>query len=214
MTIPVASNLPLLVGQTTAATIGNPGNAGVNPQIALTTATGAAVTPLWDTTGNSGKGTITLPVTAADGTTVLGSMSMKVKVGGIRAVLVSGNGNVALQSTHTESGGTDLYGAVAQSPSAAGSLGLGSIAAAWNEALGAYSANVLLAQLNTASGRTATYTHDNQQLAFGFGNSAEYYAGTYGLGVAQGDNITVNFTNPVTNTTTWKTSLKATITYL
>ncbi|AMS13786.1 hypothetical protein A3218_05545 [Pseudomonas chlororaphis] len=213
LTLPATANLPLLVGQTKAATIGNAGNVGINPQIAFTDAAGATVTPVWENTDNTGKGTITLPVTAADGTTALGNMTMTVKVGAVRAVVTTVNN--FLESTHTTNTGVELYGGVAQPSAAAGALATGSISATWNAALGAKTDTDLRDQLNTASGLSlTTWGSDSSTAAFGFNAPSEYYSGTYGLGIAQGDNITVHFTNPVTVNTTWKAPLKMTVTYL
>ena len=214
MTIPATGDLPLLVGQTKAATVGNTGNVGINPQIAFTNAAGATVTPVWDATGNTGKGTITLPVTATDGTTALGSMTLKVKVGALRAAL-EGTGSASLLQSTNSSGASLLYGATAQPSAAAGTLTTGSTAAAWNAVLGALPATGLRNQLNTSSGLSGTtWTSDTQAKADGFTTPSYYFSGTYGLGIAQGDNIVVTFTNPVTVTTQWKTALKATVTYL
>ncbi|MDI2145874.1 hypothetical protein KBJ94_27905 [Pseudomonas sp. ITA] len=213
LTIPVNANLPLLVGQTKAATPGNAGNAGLNPQIVFTNAAGGSVTPVWDNTGDSGKGTISVPVTADDGTTALGSMNIKVKVGATRAGLAGAT--VFIQSTSNISTGVGLYGPTALPSATVGVLLDGTTAAAWNAALGAVPATALLAQANTAAGTSyTTFTLNNRGQATSFGDPGQYYTGTYGLGIAQGDSITVNFTNPVTATTSWKSALKATVTYL
>ncbi|MDI2145872.1 hypothetical protein KBJ94_27895 [Pseudomonas sp. ITA] len=210
LTLPVTSNLPLLVGQTKAATIGNTGNVGLNPQIVLKDTANATVAPVWDTTGNTGKGTLTLPVTAADGTTALGSMTIKVKAGTVRAVFVGGGGQ--LQALFPSSSGTPLYGNAVTPVSI---LQPGSIAGAWNVLLGAKSPTDLRDQLNAASGATmTTFGVDNQVPSTGFNQSDTYFAGTYGLGIAQGDTIVVNFTNPISANTTWKAPLKMTVTYL
>ncbi|AMS16479.1 hypothetical protein A3218_19950 [Pseudomonas chlororaphis] len=212
LTLPATANLPLLVGQTKAATIGNAGNAGINPQIAFTDAAGATVTPVWDNADNTGNGTITLPVTAADGTTALGSMSMKVKVGAIGAYSTS-NGS-AIYSTYSTTG-VELYGAAALPSSAAGVMSTGSVAAAWNASLGSKTATDLFGQTHTSAGNTSTAWDKNSSVSpFVFNNPGSYYSGTYGLGIAQGDDIVVNFTNPVTVTTAWKSALKVTVTYL
>ncbi|AMS13787.1 hypothetical protein A3218_05550 [Pseudomonas chlororaphis] len=216
LTLPATANLPLLVGQTKAATIGNAGNAGINPQIAFTDAAGATVTPVWENTGNTGKGTITLPVTAADGTTALGNMTMTVKVGALRAgIEIASTTATLLDSMYTGTATQQFYGQFAQPSTAAGVLSNGSSAAAWNAVLGAHSATDLLAQLNTAKGSNNTaWRFDSSGAALGFNTPAWYFSGTYGLGIAQGDDIVVNFTNPVTVTTAWKSALKATVTYL
>jgi hypothetical protein len=212
MTIPATANWPLLVGRTKAGTAGHGGSSGLNPQIAFADATDTAVIPAWGTTGNAGKGTITLPVTDANGAT-LGSMKMTVKFGGIRATIY--RGATYLESTSTYSAGVGLFGAVAQPSAPAGALTPGSTAAAWNALLGAYSASDMLAQLNTAASSSfATWVHDEQAQAYAFDDPSSYYSGSYGLGIASGDDITVTFTNAVTTTTAWKSALKATITYL
>ncbi|TMU74127.1 hypothetical protein FGA82_21880 [Pseudomonas fluorescens] len=215
LTVAAPANLPLLVGQTKAATVGNAGNGGINPQIAFTDATGATVTPVWGITGNTGKGTITLPVTADDGTTVLGNMSMTVKVGAVKAAQSGGDGGAEVTSSFTSHSSLELYGGVAQPSVAAGTLATGSSAGVWNAALGAKTVTDLLGQLNAGSGFTTTgWAIDGTRAAGYFDIPHWYYAGTYGLGIALGDNIVVNFTNPVTVTTPWKSALKATVTYL
>jgi len=153
-----------------------------------------------------------LPVTAADGTTPLGSMSMTVKVGGVRASLF--NGQLNLQTTHRVASGTGLFGDTAQPSVVTGALASGSLAAAWNATLGAKSDADLRDQINSASGLNLTTWADSQSSAVPFNSPASYYSGTYGLGIASGDDITVTFTNAVTTTTAWKSALKATITYL
>ena len=214
LTVVAASNFPLLVGQTKAATIGATGSASLNPQIAFKDAAGTAVIPVWDNTGNSGKGTITLPVTDAEGTT-LGSMKLQVQVGGVRAQIYDGLTITALESTSTGSTSTGLYGEVAQPSELAGTFATGSAAAAWNAVLGAHSATDLLSQLNTASGLNfAAWHFDNRSQGYAFSDPGAYFSGTYGLGIAQGDKIIVSFTSPVTANTTWKAPMKMTVTYL
>jgi hypothetical protein len=215
MTISATSNLPLLVGQTKTATVGNAGNAGLNPKIAFMNAAGATVTPVWDTTGNTGKGTITLPVTADDGTTVLGSMSLKIKAGGATGYINSSLNESALQTSPASA--QNLFGVNAQPNTQAGVLAGGLVATSWANTLGATkTASIFMTELNTASGanRTAWTNTSNLPFARSFDSPSQYYVGIYGLGIAQGDNIVVTFTNPVTVTTPWKTALKATVTYL
>ncbi|MBP3996450.1 hypothetical protein [Pseudomonas koreensis] len=217
LTLPAASNLPLLVGQTSAATAGNPGNVGLSPQIAFTDAAGATVTPVWDTTGNTGKGNITLPVTAADGTTALGSMTMRVKVGAVRAAQSIPTPSL-LYSYYSSDSATVLFGHAAQPLAANGALPTGTIAAQWNTDLGAKTVTDLRDQLSAASGVTiTTWNADataNASAGGAFDRPDSYYSGTYGLGIAQGDSLTVNFNNPVTVTTQWKSALKAIVTHL
>ncbi|MDI2145873.1 hypothetical protein KBJ94_27900 [Pseudomonas sp. ITA] len=214
LTVPATTNLPLLVGQTKAATIGSLAG-GIDPQIAFTDAAGTAVVPTWDTSGNTGKGTLTLPVTAADGTTALGSMILKVKVGGVKAATDTAGTSVTLTSTNSRGTGTSLFGTVAQPSAGAGALATGTTGAGWNNALGANADTILLSQLNTANGKNATtWGVNTQAVATGFTDPGWYYSGTYGLGIAQGDTIVVNFTNPVSANTTWKAPLKVTVTYL
>jgi hypothetical protein len=213
MTISATSNLPLLVGQTKAATVGNAGNAGVNPQIAFTDAAGGAVTPVWDNAGNTGKGTITLPVTAADGMTALGSMSMKVKAGGMIAGAISTH--LYTNSIYTTNAAVELYGHTALPSAGAGVLTNGVVAAAWATSLGAETSENIMAQLNTANSTGfSTWNNNSRVPSNGFNDPSRYYSGTYGLGIAQGDNIVVSFTNPVTVDTIWKAPLKMTVTYL
>ncbi|MCP1489794.1 hypothetical protein J3D48_006204 [Pseudomonas fluorescens] len=213
LTLAAASNLPLLVGQTKAATVGNAGSVGLNPQIAFKDATDTTVTPVWDNTGNTGKGTVTLRVTAADGTTALGSMSMKVKVGGIRASNVDAT-NSFLNSIYEKPTGGTLYGLGAL-PSQSGILTTAASAATWNNTLGAKSDTDLLGQLNAASSHNvAALQYVSAIQTVGFDTPAAYFSGTYGLGIAQGDNIVVTFDNPVTTPTIWKAPLKMTVTYL
>ncbi|MBP4002556.1 hypothetical protein [Pseudomonas koreensis] len=214
LTLHAASNLPLLVGQTKAATMGSFGNVGLNPQITFTNAAGFRLTPVWDNTGNTGTGTITLPVTAADGITELGSMSMRVKVGAVRAETVMANGTTELFSTSVTVGSdVTLYGEEVQ-PSPAGALATGSSAAGWNAVLGAKSSTDLRDQLNAASGlSTTTWAVDSLSNARGF-SSLNYYSGSYGLGIAQGADIVVTFTDPITVTTFWKAPLNMMVTYL
>jgi len=215
LTLPAASNLPLLVGQTTAATVGNAGGAQMNPQIAFTDATGATVTPAWTSTGNTGKGTITLPVTAGDGTTPLGSMTMTVKVGAVKAAQSGGDGGTELTSSFTLHSSLELYGGVAQPSVSAGVLTTGTAAATWNTALGAKTDAELLAQLNAGSNMNHVgWSLDGIKTAGYFNLPDWYYSGTYGLGIAQGDTIVVNFNNPVATPTIWKAPLKMTVSYL
>jgi hypothetical protein len=213
LTLPAPSDLPLLVGQTTAATVGNAGNAGLNPQIAFTDATDTAVTPAWDNTSNSGKGSITLPVTAADGTTLLGSMKMRVKAGALRGQQLP-NAETYLDTVHSTSPPL-LYGGTALPSQAAGTIATYPLAAAWTSSLGSKSATDLLDQLNAASHfNVATWTGGTLQPGGFFSNPNLYFVGAYGMGIAQGDDITVTFTNEVTNDTTWKAPLKISVTYL
>lgn len=215
LTVPAASNLPLLVGQTKAATVGNAGSSGINPQISFTNATGTTVTPVWENAGNTGKGTITLPVTAADGTTVLGSMSIHVKVGGLRGQQLPDK-KTYLDTTYSTPATPQLYGSTALPSQAAGTLATYVLGTAWTSILGGKTDTDLLAQLNAASGYNVATWSGAGTISPGayFTGPNIFYAGAYGLGIAQGDNIVVNFTNPVTANTTWKAPLKMMVTYL
>ncbi|MCP1489795.1 hypothetical protein J3D48_006205 [Pseudomonas fluorescens] len=215
MTVPATSDLPLLVGQTKAPTVGNAGSVGLNPRIAFTDAAGDAVTPVWDNTGNTGKGTITLKVTAADGTTTLGNMSMKVKAAGT-AGYISPTLNVSALQVFTASS-QQVFGEYALPTATAGLLLNGVTATSWANSLGGTkTGEIFMAELNTASGMTRTSWTNTGTVAFNreFNSPDQYYVGAYGLGIAEGDNIVVSFTNPVTVTTLWKAALKATVTYL
>lgn len=214
LTKPAATNIPLLVGQTKQATIGSPGGTGLNPQIAFRDAAGNVVAPVWENAGNTGKGTMTLPVTAADGTTALGSMTMKVKAAALR-IQVAGNMSGFYVASHAaSSAGNYAYGGL---PTRYAGAIIAQEADAFIGALGGKFGDTLL---NDMKAVVPGLTESSLPYLVGIGDglnfddSSVYYAGTYGLGIAQGDNIVVNFTNAISTTTTWKAPLKMTVSYL
>lgn len=214
LTIPAASNIPLLVGQTKQASIGG---VGLTPNITLQDAKGNALVPVWGTTGNTSKGTLTLPVTAADGTTALGNMMLTVKAAGVAGITnLAGIGSAVSIRAQYFTASNGLFGSSAIPGSAAGTFTTGSAALAWANALGVTKTKAnLLTDLNTASGLSLSAFNDDNVISYsGMADPGYYWTGAYGLGIAQGDNVVINFTNPVTTTTNWKTQLKMTVTYI
>lgn len=210
LTKPMAADTPLLVGQTKAATIGIPGAVGLTPQLVFKDATGNVVAPVWENAGNTGKGTMTLPVTAADGTTALGSMTMTVQAAGVQMYGNPASNLSFFVSAADDGSASNLFkGGV---PDLSGAR-TSSLALSWITSLGAKNLVELYNDL-------AIYVPSIQPPSpgpisvAGFASPTAYFTGIYGLGIAQGDNIVVDFTNTVSTTTTWKAPLKMTVSYL
>lgn len=213
LTLPAASNLALLVGQTKQATVGNAATP-MNPQIALKDAKGNVLTPVWVGTGNTGKGTITLPVTAADGSTALGSMVINVQAGAIFAQYSKVNNTNYQHPAFSDLSGAVLYGKFAL-PVSAGAMNNPSSIESWLGSLGVTKTLAsLLQDLNQSSGSSLPWGSSLPVAGWSFSSPGDSNGGAYGLGIAQGDNIVVNFTNPVTASTVWKAPLKMTVTYI
>lgn len=218
LTYPAASNLTLLVGQTKQATWGD-AIGPISPQITYQDAAGNTITPVWSTTGNTGKGTMTLPVTAEDGSTPLGSMTMDVQVASATLLVSPANHpDTQLASNYFEVSGlyVNMYGPNALPTSSSAVMSTGNLAMSWLNTLGVTkTVTDFLNDLGTVTGQTYTSPGtDGIHPANPFTNPSYAYTGAYGLGIAQGDNIVVNFTNPVTVSTTWKAPLKISVTYI
>ncbi|MFQ2048369.1 hypothetical protein ACK34J_05375 [Aeromonas veronii] len=212
LTIPVAADTPLLVGQTKAATVGKVGGLGITPQIRFMQADG--ITPVTITYNGtpSGKGVMSLPVVdSVTPTTVLGSAVLNVKAGGAFAVSSSDGLIVDIRSVVYDGGAGRVFGV--DFPGVADGIATGYQAASWAESLGAHSADAMVGQVQTLI-PTATTKKEVTIHGDSMNSPSRFFSGSYGLGIASGDNIVVNFTNPVAAETQWKARLNIAVTYL
>lgn len=214
LTIPVAADTALLVGQTKAATVGAVGGVGITPRISFMQADGTTPAVITYNGTADGKGVMSLQVVnSTTPTAVLGSAVVNVKAAGVGYSQTSSgdtwNGSVAAAGPvtlfQTASNPTPRVAADALTPNPA---------IAWTEALGLKGRALMIADMVALSGISAGVDHLGAAGDFGFSAPAEIFSGSYGLGIAAGDKIVVNFTNPVAAETNWKAPLNIAVTYL
>ncbi|EFR2206998.1 hypothetical protein HZM62_004129 [Salmonella enterica] len=218
LTVVADKNLPLLVGQTKAATIGAPGGVGITPTIKLFQADGTTpVTINFNDSTNSGKGILSLDIVDANTSAKIGTTTMSVKAAGTLAgqqttagsiLHISSIGNVAADPKNL------FAGAIPANPEAF--MQSGTASAAWAKTLGATVDSAdMISQIAKITGTTKTaYDSDTFNTGRTIDNVSAAFSGSYGLGIAQGDSVVMKFTNPVSANTKWKSSLKATVSYL
>ncbi|WP_270827337.1 hypothetical protein [Aeromonas sp. Y318-1] len=212
LTIPMTADTPLLVGQTKAATVGAVGGVGITPRISLMQADGTTPVAITYKGTADGKGDMTLPVVdGATPTNVLGSAVVNVKVAGLGVYRY--NGVVGATSGHDKDGLSAFRGAIPTAIGAAIPSEVG--ASTWIASLGGHDISALTGQLTTLSGvDSSVITEHNGVSTVSMAYPDAIYSGAYGLGIASGDNIVVNFTNPVAAETQWKARLNIAVTYL
>ncbi len=212
LTITMAADSPLLVGQTKAATVGAVGGVGITPRISLMQADGTTPVVInYGSTAN-GKGSMSLQVVdSATPTTVLGSAVVNVKTAALVSFHNPGDPYVVIGSL--EQVVDSPFGAAA--PMDRSSAMPVAQADSWVLALGGKGGDVQVADANTLMGTSLPRVNAADGYSrMSFGNPGATYGGAYGLGIASGDNIVVNFTNPITATTNWKAPLNVAVTYL
>lgn len=218
LTIPMAADTPLLVGQTKAATVGAVGGVGLTPQISFMQADG--ITPAAITWGGTADGKGVMELQVVDGaapTTALGTADVHVKAGGAKLYSLATGVDplndyyLAMASTY---GGAGLFGASAIPPAYADAIP-SSDAYPWIEALGATRTQLAQAQDVIALSGYPTTTPSLYPTfpSTSFDMPSAIYTGAYGLGIAAGDEIVVNFDAPVATETQWKAPLNIAVTY-
>ncbi|MCX8980967.1 hypothetical protein NLN92_23535 [Citrobacter portucalensis] len=215
LTQAATANTLLLAGQTKTVSIGST-TVTMRPKIELQNADNTAVTiDFSGATANNGKGVLRLKVTDDAGTKNLGEITLNVKAAGVGFYGETTATNPVVKNypllSNTTQTNSILQAALPASATAAMTT---SAAETWLSALGVtQTASKLLGNYNQNLARTAVATAgaaDAQEAD----KSDVYYGATYGLGVAQGDNYVVTFSNPVTTNTKWKSALKINLTYM
>lgn len=211
LTIPMAADTALLVGQTKAATLGG---VGITPRISFMQADGTTPAVITYKGTADGKGVMSLQVVdTTTPTTVLGAATVNVKVAGVGMVQtatgVTWTGSVAANNPWT------LFASASMAVPPVPADALGSLdAIAWIQAMGGKGRADLINDLVAVSGLAATVNHVASPGDFSFANTSESFSGIYALGIAAGDEIVVDFDAPVAAETQWKAPLNIAVSYL
>lgn len=212
LTIPMAADTALLVGQTKAATVGG---VGITPHISFMQADGTTPAVITYKGTADGKGVMRLQVVdTTTPTTVLGAATVNVKVAGVGMVQtatgVTWTGSVAANNPWT------LFASASMAVPPVPADALSALdAIAWIQAMGGKGRADLINDLVAVSGLAAAVNHVGSPGDFVFANNpSEVFSGIYALGIAAGDEIVVDFDAPVAAETQWKAPLNIAVSYL
>ncbi|MNQ97289.1 K88 fimbrial protein AC precursor [compost metagenome] len=208
LTVPFTKATALLVGQTKAGFNGKASPNGLLPQLSFTGANNAVVNVNYTTDGNGSMQLVV--VDKVDKSIELGNAVLGMKSAGA-AVRLNPVANTFDLLSGASAPGSAFVGGVGDISQA---IVQGSAAFSWTTALGSNSQTQAISLAATAGGvvnqTQALNTHEN----LGFNNPAMIFAATYGLGINNGQNLVVNFTNPVTATSSWSIPLQMNVTYI
>lgn len=199
----------ILLGKTESAFAAKNTGSSAIPHIAFTDYKGAPVALNFAGTAD-GIGSMTLPVTNTAKNTELGNVVINFTAAGIRVV---GDANkTSLASLRSENGAQIFNGGLPTSASNA--IAHGNAAQAFVGSMGGANGATLLTQVQTAvPGAPAYGISTVPQVENMVRNDGSVVAGAYAMGVKQGQQLQLTFTNEVTQTTAWKAPLNVSVTY-
>ncbi|MEB7132585.1 hypothetical protein NEM60_24605 [Escherichia coli] len=209
LTITANENMPLLVGKFLNASIGN-SNKSLSPQITFFDSKGR-ITPQWE--GSNGIGQLTLTVNNAEqeeiGSANIGITAIAPTVWGN----ADGTGNLSQAYITGDYNGGPFYGSTGQ-------FGGESISTTVSDNImsdfGGLTFADLRALVNSSPNlgmMTPSSPNTVDTTGGAFTTSDHVYAGSYALGIRNGQSISITFASPITNETHWKAPLTMQISY-
>ncbi|CTY36908.1 hypothetical protein ACVBBW_004730 [Escherichia coli] len=208
--IAVENDIPILLGRMQDAAKGDSFNhGGAKPTIAFTS-NGKVITPITNTNGH-----MILNVDIVDASTSsskLGSMTINATAAGTAAIMSFDKSDLSISGMYAPSDSV-FYGGLPKIME--GSLLNAGVANTLITSLGGESTENLVQKIKNIAGDQglSVSSSDGYFAADGWIDSSRYYAFAYGMGIKQGDKLTLNFDAPVSQTTQWKAPLGITISY-